>query len=555
MHKVVILLSTILLLVVILLIVALCLGNGSVEPTWITTEQRQRIPFSFPVYLPPPELFEFPSLDAIAPILPAPQILSGSAGFGRQVFVHQKGFVAIQEGSTLRMYQIVDSIVKIQDIALPTHIGNEDAVLCYGTFLPSLGLVDEFFYLALAFGVTSTDFPGELFARQVHIYSCKSGTTLWQPSVVIQHPYFVRTSATLIPPYVGCFGNRMQGVLDDNNPQSVRLSLYINSTEWEDLNEGRPQPSQGGTVFWYVLFNNAFEPDFRLHVAIQDAKLAVISKDPDTEPPFPALAEIDYYMRGFGSSFYVQSGNQAGNLLAVANLTNQDTVDNKCDTVENPFALRGYVQIYTVGTVPTESPWRQEFAICKSGSQSGFNQQIYVNRIVPVSLENGFGASVLLLNNILLVRQGALLESFNLASGGGAPPVGAVPWGSLDVTTVGLSSEDTFPGPTQNVPLFTLNGMLGIASWTQLPNVNTIGLFNTHTTNLPGVSPTDNLFVNFGEPLAVIGLGESSGSSLDALTGFGQWIYTWRSSNSTRVWLLVNDALGNRVFLYNLLAD
>lgn len=488
--------------------------------------------------------------------LPAPLILAGGAGFGEFAFVHDKGFVAIAENLTLVMYQITGNVpTKIPDIALPTIIDGDAAVLCYGCFMPSLNILDEVYYLVVAMGVSDGTFPNYRFARVLYIYSCPSNSTLWRRSRTLEHPYFTRTPLTL--PYVGCFGNRVQGVLDDNDVQNVRQSLYVSATEWEPLSVDRPQPSQGGAVIWFVFFTNTDPPVIIPQLIIQDAKLLTISQLPDTQPPFPAQDEIDYYMRGFGSVFYVQSGQRGANVLAIGNLTNQDTVDWSCAVVENPNAPHGYVQVFTVGTTPDSPGWTQENHLCDVATDTGFNQRIFVNRIVldpGESTQNGFGGGIFVETNFLLVSLQGALFTFNLSTGGKSPPIGAKSWGHIGLEADGLVSDPTFPGAPFNLNVLNVNSLLGVSTYALDSGVNSIALYNTHSTNLPTVSPTSNLFTHFGPPLVKIGQNESSGSSDISYTGFGQWQATWLSANGRTLFYLVNDPLGNRVLIYSLVA-
>ncbi len=543
----------------ILFIVCLCFDSTIcpiAQPQIVSTDKP------IPMIRPKPKSRQPLTDNTSTNVLTNPRILASGTGFGQFCFVHDKGIIAISDGdppTTLQMYQIGTTIVSLDPIVLPqTLTTHETAILCYGTFMPSLNTLDEFYYLIVTMGIRSATYPTYRFGRELYLYAAD---TTRQPysfrfSMILQHPYFTHSPSTL--PYVGCFGNRLQGVLDDNDIQNVRQSLYISATEWEPLNPERPQPSRGGAVFWYIFFSNEFQPDMTLQFVMQDAKLNIISKLDDTKAPSPLLADIDYYMNGFGSVFYVQSGQSVNNFLAIANLTNQDTLDFACDTIENRNAPHGYVQCFSLGTGRDQPEWLQEFKVCNISSASGFNQQLYVNRFTPHPTDEpciGFGAGLLIVQNFLIVAMSQTdtashngLLSFNLSSGHLPPPTNLHAWGSVNLSAKGFSSNALFPSPTFNRNLFLLNGLLGVLTYDTSVAVNTLGFFNTPYSNIAQQTP--DLFQVFGDPLELIGGTESHGSSTDSLIGYGQWVGQWRSAGALVSYMVINDPLDNRVFVY-----
>lgn len=499
---------------------------------------------------------------AVFPNSPLVVSVPNALRFGEFMFVHDQGFVAISSTNALLftkmfLYQVTDQAVNKlpTELLLPSFLQGQigqlpvQAELCGGAFLPSLGILDEVLYLVLVLGVSDAD--QNKFGRELHFYYYDTDTLhpnsqVWTKStLIIQHPYFgtdLNPRPSNTPPYVGCFGNRIQGLVDLNIIGGTRQSLYVSGTEFSNLRTVKPQPSPGGMVFEYLFLTNTIAPVLALQYTVQDAKLRVISEDPDTPQPSPLQTDLDYYMRGFGSVFYATPG-----FLAVSNLTNQDDVDYPCDAVGNLASFNGYVQVFE----SVNGVWTQENTICTTESNGSL---IYVNRITAPSGALGFGASLLLTSNFLFVStSNNLTFVYNLGTNHlpSPPDPNARVWS--EVKTTDLASTTTFPGPVFNRTLLLLNGNLVIGSYSVADHVNTIGIFQTSSsTTSPSVvtpSTANNLFTNF-TLLQTIGSDINSGSALQSLIGFGQWIQTCTSPNRLRQFLFVNNPLGNNVYAF-----
>jgi hypothetical protein len=493
-------------------------------------------------------------------VFPSPTILtqSGFLRFADFVFIHDAGFICVSTLSQptpitfetrMLLYQVTDSGINklATELTLPTSlIAGGSASLCNGCFVSSLGVLDEVFYLVLVLGVQDLALQNK-FGRELHVYyydtdSDHSNANTWTKSnTILQHPYF-GTDLNPRPPstpfYVGCFGNAIQSLVDQTTTGTSRQSLYVSGTEFNSLSSSRPQPSTGGMIFHYLFLSNTINPVISLQFTIQDAKLLVISTDPTTPVPVPLLSDFDYYMRGFGSVFTVNA-----TTLAIANLTNQDTVSYPCDSVVNLSSRIGYVQVFTL----INGIWTQEYITCTTES---IGKQIYVNRIVPQDVLGpiGFGAGLLIIDNFLFINTSNNLTSvYNLATGHKPSPIPLEPW-SL-VPTDSLSSIDTFPGAIFNRLLLNINGNLVVCSYDLNANTNLIAIFQTTNSSGTTTSPIPNLFETFNL-LQTIGLGTNSGSSVESLIGFGQFTQTCQSPNRLKTFLFVNDPIGQRVLIY-----
>jgi hypothetical protein len=437
------------------------------------------------------------------------------------------------------LYEISDNgINKLPtELILPEHLLNgDDAHLCNGCFMESLGVLDEIYYLVLVLGVEDVD--KNKFGRELHLYYYDTNTSnpnnkIWTKSnTILQHPYFTRT---VEPDYVGCFGNAIQSIVDLNIVGNTRQSLYVSGTEYQMLSNVRPQPSSGGMVFQYLFESNTIDPDIQLLYTVQDAKLKIISEDINTPIPPVMLTDFDYYMRGFGSVFYVSDTK-----LAIANLTNQDTVSYPCDEVGNRNAVFGYVQVFNL----VNGVWTQEYIVCTTESNGA---QIYVNRFLPLNQLGspiGFGAGLFITDNFIFINSSNNVTSvYNLATV--YPSIPNLPVWSF-VPTDQLDSTLTFPGPIFNRFIFFINGDLLISSFSMNPNVNVIGIYQTNnSTNLS--LPT--LFKSF-PLLENIGTTVNSGSSTESLIGFGQFTCFCKTPDQLKTYLFINDPLSQRVIIY-----
>ncbi len=103
-----------------------------------------------------------------SPVFPVPTslTLAHALEFGEFTFIHDQGFVcvsAVLPGlllTTLIFYQVTNTSVDklATEIQVPhTLLTGEPAVLCNGTFMSSLGVLDEVLYLIIVMGVTDTN--------------------------------------------------------------------------------------------------------------------------------------------------------------------------------------------------------------------------------------------------------------------------------------------------------------------------------------------------------------------------------------------------------------
>jgi hypothetical protein len=536
------------LLAFIVLILLIVLFTVPTCHTWVTQTSEK--------YLGKVKSLNVKSFDATpSPVFPTPTslTLANALQFGQYVFVHDQGFVCVSATlpglllTTLIFYQVTNTTVDklATEIQVPhTLLTGEPAVLCNGTFVSSLGVLDEVLYLIIVMGVTDTN--NNKFGRELHVYYFDTDEShpndqVWTKSnTILTHPYFSERP-DFTPVYVGCFGNSLQSLVDQNITGGSRQSLYVSGTEFAPLNASRPQPSAGGLVFQYLFLSNTINPVISLQYTIQDAKLLVISDDLTTPVPSPLMSEQDYYMRGFGSVFAVSSSG----FLAVANLTNQDTINNPCDASANANAPNGYVQVFSlVGGI-----WTQSFIICHE--TESLNKQIYVNRITPPAVLGGsigFGAGLLIVDNFLFVNASNNITTvYNLFTNNYPSPPNLVPWSTVNVAE--LSSVTTFPGPIFNRNLLLVDGNLVVVSYDTAASKDVIAIYQTNNTSSVTVSALPTLFMSF-PLLQTIGAATSSGSSTQSLVGFGQFTQSCKSPNQIRTLLFINDPLGKRVWIY-----
>jgi hypothetical protein len=523
-------------------------------------------------------------------------VTPGITEFGKNVFVHDTGFIAIScvsNGITkLLLYQTTDyNILKVkEELSIPTSISVQPSatpVIVSGTFMPSFGSIGEVYYLLITIGITDQI---DLYGREIHLYYYNTNPTpdditnpspltwVYQPLFVLKNPYYTTSSylSTIIPLYVACFGNKIQAVLDDNSPEAVRQSLYVSTTDFDSYIQptGSPllyrrQPTAGGGVFWFVFLSNTINPKINIEYIIQDSKLLYLSGVPGSTVLIPLLLpEKTYYMRGFGSEFYVQSGSGSSNRLAIANLTNQDTQEvtkKLCTNGYNASAPNGYIQVYESNNQSSLQPgWIQVNQNCDENPDI----KVYVNRFWPNTIVDpdvkGFGSGLLITDNFLLVTSSSnetsippfdnYVFSYNLSTD--IPPttnqkpsiVGQITFSEQQIAT-----QPTFPSVTFNRNLFFVGQLLCVTSYYTDPNQDVAALFKVfNSSGTPGISPVVERFTDFGNAVELFGhkmkkddqeIIINSGMGTKSFDGFSQWAYSWQTPNKLNRFLLFNDPL------------
>jgi hypothetical protein len=543
--------------------------------------------------------------------------------FGEFVFVHSEGFVVISAvdltGHTVLIFYKHDDVKQqlnhqIDFVVSSTYVNklmvtNDQfsVSLCYGTFMPIFGTLDEVYYLVISVGAKYggggvVNQENYVFGRELQLYYFETAkptgkvldTQKWkyQDKFSITHPYHpVQQYEGTSTPWQGCIGNKIQGVVDTGIHR--RHSLYVSATQYEPLNTARKQPSVGGGVLWYVFTTNTIFPTVTLEYFIQDSKLLYLSNLPidkypgAPDPNMPALqgtscalsvkaellySDLEYYMYGFGSQFYVQSNSSGPSSMAISNLTNQDTQQVNCNGSQfNNCAPKGYVQIfkYRGASSDRQPQWSQSIFKCNLAvetdpSKPGFSTDVYsdrywANQNTPRSL-TGFGNGVLLIDNFLFVSlvSGQNLTNnsllvYNTASGQpcSSDCHNAVPQrygfqhpvSKVDFAPSPLSNSQQFPTSAQfNSSLFSpSNNIIGVSSCTAKSGVDTFALYNTSP--VPGKDSNPDRFSRF---TLVQSFGKSINSGSDpavSYRGFGQWAQMWTDSVSSASYLVLNDPL------------
>lgn len=209
------------------------------------------------------------------------------------------------------------------------------------------------------------------------------------------------------------FGNKIQGVLDDNQTitkqslyvrRRVRLSAsnlfvmfrYISGSEYDS---SKP----GGNVYWFILQDNSANPSIVQISTIQDAKLLLLKAQGPCSTPYDSTTAVNCF-NGFGSDFYVTSGNGKSNIMVVANSTNQDCA--QLSGVNQPDSANGYVQGYILDQT-TFTMWTQP----QSGGVFSYRyiapitipQNGIINNITGLG---GFANSVTVIQGRIVIGQG-----------------------------------------------------------------------------------------------------------------------------------------------------
>lgn len=460
--------------------------------------------------------------------------------YGKFVFVHDRGFIATAARTTeqqqlhLLFYTITNtSFDKLgTEILLPQFLTTgEPAEIVNGCFLDSLGIAQEIYYLVVVMGYNDAD--NNLYGREAHIYVYQSGIAgaVWmESSVLIQHPLF-GTDANPRPwdtlPWVGCFGNQVQGTLVQNITGGLIHSLFLSGTQFEPLNLQKPQPSSGGMIFHYIFLSNTVTPILQLQYVIQDPMLITLSLDPSSPVP-PEQFQSDYYLRGFGSVFYV-----SGDTIAVSNLTNQSSLALPCGPVSNPVAPNGYVQVLRF----IDGIWMQQNIICQEQS---VGKRLYSNRIVGDNTTVGFGNGLMIQQNYLFVTSANnKCFIYNLATDGQPNPTTFTPWSSINLTS---ASTTSFPGPAYNRNIVMIGDSIVISSYSDQPDTDVVSIYQL----TPGqVQPFKQFTL-----LQLLGKGANGGSTSRSLNAFAQFLLTTKTPDGLHTMLVMSNPVSKNIVIY-----
>lgn len=538
--------------------------------------------------------------DAPADQFGLPQIInnpiSTDTNFGTQLFVHEAGYlcvvtepVAAEGGQSLMFYQtnITGNLQFQQRLDLFNYLPNNYQV-CDGSFAPVFNVRDEIYYLFLSVGnsVSSTDPSANITIYPEYVLLLSFDTTpntsdsmIWKVQNINADSNFVASpspayggvqyqiTALKIPfpestfvydkktPWVGTFGDKLRVVLDDNSTV-VKHSLYVRGSEFDPT---RP----GGNLYWFVLTDSSASPNINLQLVIQDARLLELKNCYDTpscaatmetvdgKTPCPLTPLLDKkpadYINGFGSDFFVTSGNGKKNVLVVSNPTMEDNCSIK--NVPQPPAPKGYVQGY-VWDSSGNLGWVQQ----ASGVPGSYNYR-YPGTDKDPSIVGGFGSGVLWVDSLLMVAQGSpdsKGNAFYNAYEWTPTPFSA---SSSTIPTVGIARPGEAAEPFQQTPQYPADGSPSQTYNTvMIPTQNKSNVLFTTWNKNPGdvitlqdPSELGNHQNSEFKTLQNIGASLSSGGGATPRTrfGFGQGTGTWLSRTGLTVRLVTNDPLGD----------
>lgn len=519
----------------------------------------------------------------------APQIVvnptAGDTRFGEHVFTHQAGYLCVtsldsSNQTILNMYK-----TNLQGVLEPLQRINfyeylpAGYVVVTGAFAPIFNEVNEVYYLFVAVGIeTSTPSPGKTrYASNVYVLSLDTNSNnnnslTWvvrdasaaqsfmvgtlsaaKPTLSLKIPFpnstFTWDSKT---PYIGTFGDRIQVVLNDTS-QITNQALYIRGSEY---NPSLPD----GNIYFFVLEGNGTELSPRVHLSqvIQDAVLLIQrecrddpacaadmkNQDGTTCSEFtPAIAD---YANGFGSDFFVTSGNGASNVLVAANCTSW----NKCSVPNVPQpgpSPKGYVQ----GFVWNEAlGWQQPPA--GNAAQRVFNYR-YAAVDSDTTLTDGFATSVAWVDNFVLIGQASPDQAGNAQYfvSKWSPTPNNPSNNKLNVLSVlSPGSELTSDFPQQ--PLYRATGGTAQRYNTNVAPIGTQNelLVRTWFNETANVISVQNPLVDPADPYSQFKTVQNLGSSVssqnpsnppDTKVGFGQNTDTWFSRTGLTLRLVTND--------------
>ena len=468
--------------------------------------------------------------------------------FASLVIGHKEGFVAATAlssvtGSTrLFFYKINDfgRLDKLPEEPLVPDLegAGGSTVVVTGCFMPPREVPSEVLYLFLVIGVL--DDEGHPCGRKIVLYFYDKdvrapGSLTWtfQRDFEMEHPLYP-TDLYLnpdIPAFVACLGNHVQGVVDDNARNGQ--ALYVSTSDFDRLNPDMPAPGSGGGVLWFEFLTYTRNPSLQLRMVLKDAKLAPESRRA------PLLGRLrDYYLLGFGSSFFVQSGNGGDNLLAIANQTDQDTDAVLCPNAVNAPAPNGYVQVYRV-SARQNLGWEQISVSC-GDEQLLFSDRLWQNPITnPVGITdikasgNRFGHSLLIIDSFVLAgTSSSQISVFKLPNTATAPlnlRVGSLP-------TAVIETPEAIPGRTKQRTLLTRKRLILSAGRTNQADSVAVLAWQV------SAQGEQTKFTTIGEPVVSIGdTGVNSGSQVNSDTWFGSSCFVLTSPNRRNEYLVCND--------------
>ena len=475
-------------------------------------------------------------------------IVSGHADVGRFasfVFGHEEGFVAVTAFSNvtattrLLFYKLADdgTLNKLpEEPLIPSLEG--DTVVVTGGFMPPRQVPLEVLYLFVVIGVL--DREGHPCGRSVRLYyydkdirTAGSLTWTYQRDFVLDHPLYPTSlySNPGIPAFVACLGNHIQGVVDDNARNGQ--ALYVSTSDFDRVNPDRIEPGSGGGVLWYEFQTYGPNPLLQLRLVLKDAKL--VNEDRKT----PLTVNIrDYYLLGFGSSFFVQSGQGRANLLAIANQTDQDSSDVLCPNAVNAAAPNGYVQLFRVSERQSLG-WEQIPVSCGTGNTL-FSDRLWQNPRVAIDQgpefmlsERRFGHSLFVIDNFVFVGIAPTTVSVYKVTTPAAPPL------NLRVGSVSLSSVGTppaRPGRFLQRRFFAHKQFIVSSGRTVQPNSEGILVWRASS------SISQTRFTDFDDPIISFGnTGENSGSPDSGDQWFGSSCFILTAPNQRSNYLVFND--------------
>lgn len=367
---------------------------------------------------------------------------STTGPFGRQVWTHEAGFMAVLNGTRQIIFYYIDlsgALIKQQTVDLPFDV-------YYGQFAPWFNVPNEVYYLFLSGrDITQpadqdgsswkTGPQGNLvqippnalyvisYAVQPRL-ACQDQswpstcTSTCNPNVYqwlfCKEPVFTSSQipgrtreqgalsgvTTFDEYFIGTLGELFRVVLDDNSSQ-LKQSIYIRGTAYH-------AQEPGGGLYWFVLTDNRLRPTLELVQSIFDSRLSwaanfsnhVVSPAP---PPFPVTAPN--LLNGFGSHFFVQTGLGDENLLLVGNPSAQDnatlymrpvvTGDKTYDTTEP--RPNGYVQTFVLQDFGQGKLWQAPISLntlLPNGIADLELRYPFVNNPTVANTIRGFGYSV-----------------------------------------------------------------------------------------------------------------------------------------------------------------
>jgi len=365
--------------------------------------------------------------------------------FGRQVWTHDAGFMAVLSGTQHITFYYVDLngvLTKQQEIDFSPY--NID--IYTGAFAPWFNTPNEIYYLILtgrqkgatadqcnwcspSMGQsgpdTSTDLilvpPDSIYVVSYAVtpaIACNSGS--WNCNtmpcdphsfqwVFCQEPLFTAgmlegrstTQRVLTPQtpfdgrFIGSLGENIQVVLDDIAPQ-LRHSLYVRGSSYHEQ-------EPGGGLYWFILTDNNLVPGIQLVQKITDPKLFWASQFPEqvaspSPPPFQVTGPN--LLNGFGSSFFVTQGLSEDNLLYVGNPSNEDNANIILQQDILIGAMpEGYIQGYQLTDIGRGKLWdvfKDETSARPDGIVSleqRYNSRPVHPNVSISSLISGFGYS------------------------------------------------------------------------------------------------------------------------------------------------------------------